>query len=399
MPSGLNKNSLQSPPLQAPPDLHLLIERVWRETVGHSPACSGTSLLEQGGDSLVATRLALQLGSALGIRVPIRTVLENPTPVALERALDSLRSAQPSTGDGPRPQPSGRNLTLSFSEERMWFMHAIAPQGIAYNIALALRMRGELDVAALSAAVSDVARRHLVLQSNYINLSEGVARVTHANRPVELKRVSLANGRGPGETERQLADHVSRMVSRPFDLARDALLRAELVQVADGDALLVIAIHHIIGDQWSFDILARELADRYNLIRAGRDAGPAEPAFEYSHYAAWHREWFRREREERELGYWRDRLSGLEPVTFSPDRTRPPQQSFRGARHRVPFDAEISEDLRRVWPRPQAPRWRCCCSLRSRCCFIVTRAARTSVLACRSPTGITRVPRAWSAHC
>jgi NRPS condensation-like uncharacterized protein len=145
-----------------------------------------------------------------------------------------------------------------------------------------------------------------------------------------------------------LADHISGMVSQPFDLARDQLLRAELVEVAEGDAILVIAMHHIVGDQWSFDILARELADRYNAIRAGRDPDPAEPAFEYSHYAAWHRDWFHREREERELSYWLDRLAGLEPVTFSPDRLRPPQQSFRGARHRMPFDAEVIEGLRRL---------------------------------------------------
>ena len=322
-----------------------LVNRLWKETLGCAPI-SGVGLLEQGADSLLATRLALRLGEALNICVPIRTVLECSAPETLVAALLELQRLPPVADAFLLPQSSGSEQTLSFSEERMWFMHAIAPQSRAYNISLALRLQGGIDSSALSAAFDRVIRRHSVLQSNYLNQPEGVARVPRANRWARMTQARLPEQDDGRSTEERLRDHLSHLASKPFDLATDPLVRAELVHLAEGDALLILVMHHIVGDQWSFDLISRELAGVYNTMLVGRTPLPAEPLFDYNRYAAWHRPWFQREREQKELTYWGKRLSGLDPVTFHPDHVRPPQQSFRGGRHHVSFDRALIARLR-----------------------------------------------------
>ena len=303
----------------------------------------------QGADSLLATRLASRLGEALGAHVPVRIVLEHPTADALAEVLGGCQPPQGGTFKPRDPPPTPRDeTTLSFSQERMWFMHAIAPQSIAYNIYLALRLRGPLDVAALRRALDRVVARHAVLRTNYLSRTDGVVAVLRPERTSTLVEVRLPATDDPQLADQQLREHLGREVNRPFDLAHDSLLRAELVHVAEDDALLFLLVHHIAGDEWSFDLLARELAAYYNTLTSGAVPEPSPLPLEYSDYAAWHRQWFRQEREPFELAYWKKQLRGLEPVTFTPDRLRPPAQSFRGARLHRRFDPALAGALREV---------------------------------------------------
>ena len=335
--------------MAGPGNVHLLLVRsTWADVLGELPASDDASFLLSGGDSLLATRMAVRLGQALGFLVPIRTVLENPSPRALAVALAELRwdpTATPVAAGQSRCKPAN---CLSFAQERMWFMRAIAPRSIAYNISQTLRLRGRLNVTVLRTALGLLVERHAVLRSNYINKAGSVFEVIRPHQAPVITESHLPATENPNEANRRLGDHLSRAVNRAFDLAIDPLLRLELVHVAKNDALLLIQVHHIISDQWSFDVLSRELADFYNSLVAGQKTALAELPLEYGQYAAWHREWFRNEREATELSYWLHQLDGLEPVTFTPDFQRPPEQSFRGARLRLDFDPQLAQALRQL---------------------------------------------------
>ncbi len=334
--------------LSRPKDLRALVARVWTETLGIAPI-EGVTLFMQGADSLLATRLATRLGEALDAKVPVCIVLKHPT---LDGLAEALEDCEQRSTPLRRPAPPSSPLvesTLSFSQERMWFMHAIAPQSIAYNISLALRLRGPLDVAAMRQALDQVVARHAVLRSNYVSRANGVVAVLRPVRPSLLAEVRLPQTDDPSLADLQLREYLGRVVNRPFDLANDPLLRAEIVHVADNDALLLLLVHHIAGDEWSFDLFARELAAYYNALTSGATLLEPPPVeLEYSDYATWHRQWFRREREPFELAYWQEQLAGLEPVTFTADRLRPPQQSFRGRRLHRRFEPALADRLREV---------------------------------------------------
>ena len=190
--------------------------------------------------------------------------------------------------------------------------------------------------------------RYSVLRSNYISRAQGVEMVVKDRQAPSLVEIRLPLTHDSAVADRQLREHLERVVSQPFDLARDQLLRAQLVHINTNDVLLLLCCHHIVGDEWSLGILAKDLADSYNALSSGHAVVSAPKPPDYSEYATWHRDWFLREREPIELAYWRKQLRGLEPISFVPDRLRPPQQSFRGARLCKQFEPRLVDALRRI---------------------------------------------------
>jgi amino acid adenylation domain-containing protein len=324
-----------------------IVDELWFEVLGVAPE-SGVSLLDQGGDSMLATQLAVRLSEALGSPISVRTVLERLTPDAIAAAAKAS-CEDPNTY--PRPAATGRTIVeraLSFSEERMWFMHAIAPESMAYNIHLALRLRGPLHVAAMRTAISQVLNRHPVLRSNYFNHIGGVTSVVQPVRSAHLQESWIDSPETMDPTDQELSEAAARLVHRPFDLANEPLVRKHLIHVKQDDALLLLVVHHIIGDQWSFDVISRELAACYAQATTGVSQPLPEPTVGYREYAAWHRSFFRRTQEKSEVDYWTEQLAGLESVSFHPDKPRPPQKSYQGERLRFDLCPRLVQSLRAV---------------------------------------------------
>ncbi len=329
-----------------------LVSEVWSEVLGTNNAHAAADFLAQGGDSLLAMRLLSRINERSGLSLPPTTVLQTPRLDALTaRVRDALAHRRVSrhrvdghTANGTTP---GQPATLSFSEERMWFMHELAPQSIAYNIGQALRLRGRLDVAALRHALDQVVARHEALRTTFVRSASGAKAVVSKHLDADFSDLDIRTGGAAVDPER-VRRRLGAFVRRPFDLTRHPLLRVALFRIGPDDAVLLTSMHHIIGDQWSFDVFARDLADAYNARRAGNLAGPSSLQPGYRQYAQWHRRWFLKQRHAVELEYWRERLADLEPTTLAVDRPRPPQQSFRGARLRLALPAQDTAALTAV---------------------------------------------------
>ena len=119
---------------------------------------------------------------------------------------------------------------------------------------------------------------------------------------------------------------------RPFDLARDLLLRARLFRLGEADHILFLTMHHIASDGWSMGLLVRELSILYEAFVEGKPSPLPELPIQYADFAVWQREWLQGEVLEKQLGYWRKQLEGAPALLELPtDRPRPAMQSYRGA--------------------------------------------------------------------
>jgi len=336
----------------------LLVEaltRLWTDVLGHDSIDPDANFFDLGGDSLLATQLVSRLRTRLGIELPISALFEAPTVRALAR-LASLAQGRadeqpadliPVIPAPPGPRTPGSRVSLSFSQERMWFMHELAPESSAYNVPLALRLHGTADTDALHIALTRVVERHEVLRTRFIKTPEGVVGEVVPAAPPFLEEVHLAHD-GPGTAEDTLHRHLADVTSLPFQLDRCPLLRAQLVRIEEQETVLLIVMHHIVSDQWSFAELGREIAMHYSAELTGGAASlPALPV-QYADYASWHRSWFEGERRLHELSYWSQRLEGLESLPLNVDIARPRQQSFRGAALRIPMAPGDIVALRRV---------------------------------------------------
>ncbi|MFN3495292.1 MAG: non-ribosomal peptide synthetase, partial [Hydrogenophaga sp.] len=223
----------------------------------------------------------------------------------------------------------------------------LAPTSTAYNIPLALRLHGPLDVTALQTALARVVDRHEVLRTRFIKTREGVVGEVVESPPPVLEAVHLDAG-GLLASEEALQRHLAQATCEPFRLDQCPLFRAQVVHLGDQEAVLLIVMHHIVSDQWSFAEMGRELAVHYSAARADGEASLPRLTVQYADYAAWHRQWFEGARRDRELAYWTRRLEGLEPLPLNEDFPRPRQQSFKGASVRLPLSADDIAALRRL---------------------------------------------------
>ncbi len=242
------------------------------------------------------------------------------------------RSAGAPRADVVTPLARRDFLPLSFSQQRLWFLEQLQP-GLGFNhIHAAIRVEGDLDVAALRRTLTEILRRHESLRTNF-RVADGspvqtVAAPFEFTLPAtDLRHVPAA------ELDAEVHRRAVEEANLPFDLARDPLFRGQLLVLGPGDHALFLTMHHIISDGWSIGVIIHELAALYEAFRDGRPSPLPEPALQYPDFAAWQREHLSGAVLERQLAYWRGRLGDAPALELSTDRPRPAVQTFRGESH------------------------------------------------------------------
>ncbi|MGI5489568.1 amino acid adenylation domain-containing protein [Microtetraspora malaysiensis] len=243
------------------------------------------------------------------------------------RAVAGLGAAEevPRRVEGSRPP-------LSFAQERLWFMEQFAPGTSAYVLPVSARLRGPLDTERLRQSLDAVVARHESLRMTFPAGPDGRPEVRVAGRVhVPLRVVDVP-------TEAAARQVLSTDAALPFDLATGPLLRATLVRLAPDDHALLVAVHHIVADGWSADLILRELLT------------PPEsgPRLGFGDYALWQRERLSGARLAADLAFWRGELDGLQVLELPLDRPRPARQSFRGGWHDLEVDVAAFRELCRA---------------------------------------------------
>jgi amino acid adenylation domain-containing protein len=263
----------------------------------------------------------------------------------LERAL-AAKEGSAHTRRVISQRSSGGSSPLSFAQQRLWFLDQLAPGRSVYNIPIALRLLGPLHVEALEAAISEIVRRHEVLRS-VVSVQDIVpVQVTQPFSLVTLPITDLTDlsGENRNEEARRLRSEEAR---RPFDLSSGPLIRASLVRLAQEEHILLLTLHHITSDAWSSGVLVRELRLLYSAFLNDEASPLPDLPIQYADYASWQREWLSGEELERQLGYWKERLSGAPALLELPtDRPRPAVQTFSGAVHRFSLSSELTSGLK-----------------------------------------------------
>ncbi|MFJ8980633.1 amino acid adenylation domain-containing protein [Streptomyces sp. NPDC102282] len=296
----------------------------------------------RGGHSLLATRLAARIRTALAVEVQVKAVFEHPTPAALAAALDGAEEARRPLERTPvRPEP----LPLSFAQQRLWFLSRLEGPSATYNVPLLLRLDGPLDVDALESALADVVDRHESLRTVFPD-TDGVA------RQLVLGAEDADLDLTPYDTEPARLDEVlAAEVAHPFDVSTELPVRARLVRTGAESHVLVLVLHHIAGDGWSFAPLARDLGEAYRARTEGVEPSWTELGVQYADYTLWQRALLGDEDDPssqaaRQLDFWRTALAGAPDLLALPyDRPRPAVTAYRGDAFTFPVDADTHRAL------------------------------------------------------
>ena len=307
------------------------------------------SFFQLGGHSLLATRVMSRLRQHCGVDLPLRELFDAPTVSQLSRRVDAKLGSGPADDAGPRwvrrPEADGTPVPLSFAQQRLWFLEQLTPGTAAYHLPAARRIRGELSVPALEAALRALDRRHGALRTRFfLEAGEPVQAVADANpRPLPVVDLTALGTDRRGREEQALLRALAR---RPFDLRNGPPWRSALLRSAGDDHLLQVVLHHLVGDGWSFEIFFRELVELYRGLSTGRAPRLAELPLRYTDFSAWQREWLEARLPEL-LGYWRRQLEGAtEALELPTDRPRQTVQTFRGERRLTAANRSLATDAR-----------------------------------------------------
>ncbi|HSF42889.1 MAG TPA: condensation domain-containing protein, partial [Thermoanaerobaculia bacterium] len=304
---------------------------------------------ELGGHSLLATRLMSRVRERFRAELALRVLFESPTVAALaERVEEAVREKESVSAPPLVPVPRDRLLRLSFAQQRLWFLHQLDPLSPAYNLPQAFTVSGALEVSAFAQALSEVVRRHEVLRTVFRMVDGEPRQVVLPAEPVPVPVIDLSGFAQEAwqARVRRLAREEAR---KPFDLEHGPLLRCTVLFRSGVEHVVLLTMHHVVGDGWSIGVLIRELSALYEAFRRGEASPLPELAIQYGDFAEWQRSWLQGEILEEQLRFWTSRLAGTESRASLPlDRPRTPQVARRGAQRPFFLGSETSEALEEV---------------------------------------------------
>jgi amino acid adenylation domain-containing protein len=229
------------------------------------------------------------------------------------------------------PMPKDRDIPLSLTQERLWFLSQLEGQNLSYSEFTPLELKGALNLAALRRALTEIVRRHAPLRTVFAVKAGQPMQVIQAPVPVPLPVTDLSAWPA-GERERQLQTLFGEAAQCPMDLSQGPLLRASLVRLGLEHHLLLLGIHHIAMDGWSIAaVFFHELTALYQAFLYAKPSPLPDLPLQYADFAWWQRQWLQGDECKRQLDYWRQQLAGLPPLLELPtDRPRSATQTSQG---------------------------------------------------------------------
>ncbi|WP_414445215.1 amino acid adenylation domain-containing protein [Burkholderia sp. 22PA0106] len=262
----------------------------------------------------------------------------------LEFLSDPSRDARAAIPRRPAHE-QGRPGPLSFAQQRLWLLDRMQPGSTAYNIVNAVRLDGRLDLDALQRTFDAIVARHASLRTTFAEHEGRPLQQVAPHASVELSLIEAAPAEGEGkgdgknDSEARVRALIAAEVATPFDLRAGPLMRVRVARLGDAEHVVVIALHHIVFDEWSMGVLLQDIAALYPAFAEGRPLQLAPPALDYQDYASWQSGWLGGEVLDHKVAYWVETLQDAPPLLPLPlDRARPLTPGFDGASSGVFLD-------------------------------------------------------------
>jgi amino acid adenylation domain-containing protein len=231
---------------------------------------------------------------------------------------------------------------LSYAQRGIWFLQQMNPESAAFNNGSAVVIEGRLDVPCMQRALTEIVRRHEILNVNY-RLEQGEPKAFRSEREVRLALHSWED-RGTGVNDPAVTLFINGLAGKAFDLEKDPLISFSLLRFGEAEHILVISMHHMISDGWSKGLLLQEFTRIYDAFVQGESCGEAPLPIQYRDFVQWQEDRLRDPGFRQESDFWVNKLSGAPPLLELPaDRKRPSVMSGKGGLLPFRFDPELYE--------------------------------------------------------
>ncbi|KAA3662025.1 MAG: amino acid adenylation domain-containing protein, partial [Chloroflexi bacterium] len=237
---------------------------------------------------------------------------------------------------------------LSFAQQRLWFLDQLEPGTAQFNMPIALRLTGALDVAALQASLQKVVERHEMLRTTFMQVNGRPVQKIHTTLPIEIEQIDLRQFAADERVE--IANNrMKAEIYEPFDLEVGPLVRVKLYVLNEAEYIILFNQHHIITDGWSTTLMWRELTAVYNELVTGTPAALPELPIQYGDYSVWQQNWLESDGYQAQLDYWQKKMRGTLPTLDLPlDRSRAMNTAANGAALHRKMPADLMQGIKQL---------------------------------------------------
>jgi len=322
------------------------LKEVWSELLGRERIGIHENFFDLGGNSLLALQVVARISAAFRVMLPHNCLFECSTLERLAEVVEQARNLEEDeviwhTLPGVEP-------LLSFAQQRLWVLAKMEEPSEKFNMVRAFQLEGNLDLRVLEKSLTEIGRRHANLRASFRMVGNGPVQVI---APESASVLSLVDLRHVAESQREAALDASLNVANSlrFDIAIGPLWNVRVIRLPRNRHVLHLAMHHIISDDWSIQVLLRELSTIYSGCLVGVEESIPKLPVQYADFAAWQRRWLTHERLTKQIEYWREHLRGAPPLVELPlDHPRQSGGDFRAGSVRLYVDRQLTTRLRRL---------------------------------------------------
>ncbi|MGB3468224.1 MAG: condensation domain-containing protein, partial [Cyclobacteriaceae bacterium] len=313
------------------------LAELWRKVLGRKEISRNDSFFAIGGSSLKVIQLISWIYKEHEVQLVINDIFEHPELRSQALLIEQSRHAE----YFPISKTQDRDLyVLSPAQLRHWLLEQHENEALPFNSLSLLKFTGDLNYEVLNKAFETLVARHETLRTIFIQKGgTPYQRVLSLEESgFTIRREDLRGVESPEAEARQRAREV-RLT--PFKLDKEPMIRVSIYQLSEDEHVLMIAAHHIIIDEWSVHLMARELGALYNAYLHGESNPLTALPVQYRDYTEWLQNRLAGSETDAHRSYWLDRFSGPFPtLDLATDYKRPEVRSFRGAEYRsqVPAD-------------------------------------------------------------
>ncbi|ASS74401.1 hypothetical protein CIG75_04980 [Tumebacillus algifaecis] len=329
----------------ATPD-EMMLAQIYSEVLGVEQVGVHDHFFELGGESLLATKVVARVRELFGVELPLNTLFAKPTLIELVAELARMQRETTETLAPLTKRPRRERMPLSYAQERIWFLRELFPDNLSYSASCLLTFKGPFDVEIMERTLNEILRRHDIFSTTFQSVHGEPAQVVEPFEPIKLRVVDLHQ---LSETEKQaeMDKIVEVEIKKQFKLDELPMVRWTLFKLEQDVHTLLHVEDHLVHDGFSFSVFLYDFLHIYNAYVEGNQSPLPDPEIQFVDFADWQREMMDGPEGDRQLAYWKDKLTGAPGILELPlDHPRPAVQRFKGAAFRFQIPYQVSKGIR-----------------------------------------------------
>ncbi len=319
-------------------ELEAQLAQIWSEILAVEKIGVKDDFFSLGGHSLLATRLLSRIQQQLAVALPLRSLFEHTTIATQAILISQLATAQ--LAAIPCIERS-KTQALSHAQQRLLVLDRLQPGNPAYNIPLAMRIEGPLDILALEQAIIAIIGRHETLRTTFKHDKENACQCVNVAPQTAIEQLNLPENV-------TIEEHLKDFFLSPFDLMQGPLIKLQILNESSNQHILLISMHHIISDGWSIHIFMKEMLVLYQAFHSKQSCPLAELPIQYIDYAEWQRQELQKNQCQQQREYWGKQLKDAPVLELPSDNPRTPLMNADGCLFNFQIETKLADQLREL---------------------------------------------------